>query len=126
MKHSTHHHDSTDQKPTTTHRNRETTTVNGYRTVASGSHPETGGESDESTSEADTERDGFASYPAEVHALTHGIYMGLTSRPVRHPPEPDNADVQKESHYYRGGYVAGTLLQLAIVGVLSVMTTGAM
>jgi len=100
--------------------------VNGYRTVASTSRPETEAASDESTSEADTERDGFASYPAEVHALTHGIYMGLTSRPVRHPPEPDNPDVQKESHYYRGGYIAGTVLQIAIVGLLSVMTTGAM
>jgi len=126
MKYSTKHSDSTDQKPSRPHRNREDTTVNGYRTVARPSRPETGAASDESTAEADTERDGFASYPAEVHALTHGIYMGLTSRPVRHPPEPDNADVQKESHYYRGGYVAGTLLQLAIVGILSVMTTGAM
>lgn len=123
---STHNHDSTDHDPTTTHRTREDGIEHGWPAVASASRPESEPAGDEYTSEADTDRDGFASYPAEVHALTHGVYMGLTSRPLVHPAEPDNPDVEKESHYYRGGYVLGTLLQIAIVGVLLAVTNGAM
>lgn len=66
-------------------------------------------------SEDETEYDGFLSYAAEWHAFTHGVYKGVTTMPYRAPPEPDNPDVNKEPHYYRGGYVLGTLLQLGII-----------
>lgn len=65
--------------------------------------------------ESETDRNGFLSYAAEWHSVTHGVYMGLTTRPWRTPPEPAVDDVVKESHYYRGGYVIGTLLQVVIV-----------
>lgn len=121
-----HEYDPTDhQKATTRGTPDESPTMNN---LSAGTVGETGSDTanDDRTGEADTDRDGFASYPAEVHALTHGVYMGLTTRPIRHPAEPDNPDVEKESHYYRGGYVVGTLFQLVIIGVLSVVAQGAM
>jgi hypothetical protein len=60
----------------------------------------------------------FANTPPEVHALGWGLYRGLTSRPLRTPPAPDIEDVHDEPHYYRGGYVSGTVLR---VGVLLVV-----
>lgn len=66
----------------------------------------------------DAPTDTFLSTSPEWHAFGHGVYKGLTSHPLRTPPEPDKEDVRKESHYYRGGYVVGTILQLAIAGVL--------
>lgn len=63
--------------------------------------------------------DTFLSTSPEWHAAGHGVYKGFTSHPLRTPPEPDKEDVRKESHYYRGGYVVGTLLQLGIVAVLA-------
>lgn len=71
----------------------------------------------EATSEEDTERDGFLSYSVEVHAVGHGLFEGLTTRPTRwrsHEP-PENPDVRAEPHYYKGGFVAGSLLQVAIL-----------
>lgn len=106
---------SPDESPTTDRRSAGNAGERGRETAAG-----------DRIGEADTDRDGFASYPAEVHALTHGVYMGLTTRPLRHPAEPEIADVQKESHYYRGGYVGGTLFQLAIIFVLSVVAGRAM
>lgn len=91
------------------------------------------------TSEDDTNRDGVLSYPGEWHALALGTYDGMKTWRVRpkemrtSPPsdnsscEPnrsmkirkrDNEDVQKESHYYAGGYVIGTVLQLCIVAAV--------
>lgn len=61
--------------------------------------------------ESDSERDGFLSYAAEWHSLSHGLYDGLKS--VR--TMPTNADVQKEPHYYKGAYVVGKLLQVVLV-----------
>lgn len=67
--------------------------------------------------EGDTDRDGLLSYSAEWHALAHGVYNGLSDslRSVR--PLPDNPDVEKEPHYYKGGYVIGTLLQVLLLVV---------
>lgn len=73
--------------------------------------------SPDAPSEDDSERNGVLSYAAEWHALTHGVYLGLTTRPRVTPPQPQNRDVRKEPHYYRGGYVIGTLLHLAIAGL---------
>lgn len=59
--------------------------------------------------------DGPLSTHPEWHALSHGVYKGITTKPWQTPPEPDNEDVEAESHYYRGGYVIGTLVQVAIL-----------
>lgn len=61
--------------------------------------------------ESSGEYNGFLSYAAEWHSLTHGVYVGLTTHPLRTPPEPENRDVDLEPHYYRGGFVIGTLFQ---------------
>lgn len=68
--------------------------------------------------EGDTERDGFLSYAWEWHAFSHGVYMGLATKPWRAPPMPKREDVRVESHYYRGGYVIGTLLQVGLLVTL--------
>lgn len=68
-------------------------------------------------SESESDRSGVLSYGAEWHAFTHGVYKGLTSKALVTPPEPDNPDVEKEPHYYRGGYVIGTIGQLLVAGV---------
>lgn len=65
--------------------------------------------------ESETDRDGLLSYAAEWHAFTHGLYGGMRSWRARPDALPANGDVQKEPHYYKGGYVVGTLLQLVIV-----------
>lgn len=64
--------------------------------------------------ESDDDYDGFLSYAAEYHSLTHGVYLGLTTHPLRTPPEPENRDVELEPHYYRGGFVIGTLVQVFV------------
>ena len=69
----------------------------------------------DAASESGTSRDGAFSYAAEWHAFTHGVFLGLTTKPWKTPPTPNNADVRKENHYYRGGYVLATLLQLALI-----------
>lgn len=65
--------------------------------------------------EQDTERDGFLSYSAEWHALSHGVFDGMRTVRARPSGLPENEDVQAEPHYYKGGYVLGTLFQLAIL-----------
>lgn len=67
--------------------------------------------------EDDSDRDGLLSYSAEWHALSIGAYDGMKNWRLRPGELPDNDDVQKEPHYYKGAYVVGTLLQalLAIV-----------
>jgi len=76
-------------------------------------------------SEDGTERDGFLSYAAEWHALAHGVFNGMRSWKARPGALPDNEDVQKEPHYYKGGYVIGTLVQAAVViGTGNVLSGG--
>lgn len=75
-------------------------------------------------SEDDSKRDGFLSYAAEWHALSLGVYDGMKSWRARPDGLPDNDDVQAEPHYYTGGYVIGTLLQLAIVVGVGAGTLG--
>lgn len=68
------------------------------------------------TTEAATERDGFASYSAEVHAIGHGVYDGLRTRRLRaNGTLPDHPDVQAEPHYYKAAFVIGTILQLVML-----------
>lgn len=61
--------------------------------------------------------DTFANTSAEVHALGHGLFWGLFTRPWRVRPGemlPENDDVQSEPHYYRGAFVIGALLQVVL------------
>lgn len=67
--------------------------------------------------EAESERNGFLSYAPEWHALSLGVYDGMKTWRVRPRELRDNKDVEAEPHYYAGGYVIGTLLQLAVVAV---------
>jgi len=66
-------------------------------------------------SEEDTGRDGFLSYAAEWHSLAHGIYAGMKDWKPSPGGPPDIPGVQKEPHYYKGGFVIGTLIQLLVV-----------
>lgn len=65
--------------------------------------------------ESDSDRDGFMSYKSESHAIGHGLYDGLTTRRPYPKELPDNVDVQREPHYFKGAFVLGTLLQAALV-----------
>ena len=68
--------------------------------------------------EDDTERDGFLSYAGEWHALTIGVYRGLTHLRPWDDEFQEVAerydDVANEPWYYKGGYVLGTLLQVGV------------
>lgn len=55
----------------------------------------------------------------EWHAFTWGVYRGVTTRPRKTPPIPDNSDVGDEPHYYRGGYIVGSVLQVIFLFVVS-------
>lgn len=73
----------------------------------------------DAANESDDPYDGAFSYAAEGHAFTHGVYDGMKNWRVRPKQLPDNDDVQKEPHYYKGGYVIGTLLQVGVVCVIA-------
>lgn len=45
----------------------------------------------------------------EVHAAVYGIYAGITE--WKGTELPDDPEVQDEPHYFRGGYVFGTLVR---------------
>lgn len=51
----------------------------------------------------------FLNTSTEVHAATHGIYAGLTE--WKGAELPDNQEVQDEPHYFKGGYITGTLIR---------------
>ena len=55
----------------------------------------------------------FLDTPAEVHAAVHGIYAGLTE--WKGAELPDDAEVQDEPQYYRGGVIVGTLIRWAAI-----------
>lgn len=77
----------------------------------------------DAASEGNSERDGAFSYAAEWHAFTHGVYAGMRGWSARPPKElPQNDDVQKEPHYWKGGYVVGTLVQAALVALAAAVT----
>lgn len=71
--------------------------------------------------ESNTDGDGFLSHSAEVHAVGHGLYNGMKSWRARPKGLPDNPDVLAEPHYYKGAYVAGTLLQAGLVILAAVV-----
>lgn len=66
------------------------------------------------TEESATDRDGFMSYSAEVHAVGNGIFKGFVDlRPAA--TEPDS---KRERHYFRGGYVVGRLVAVCLAVLL--------
>lgn len=70
--------------------------------------------------EDETPRAGFLSTTTEVHAAGHGIYGGLTSpRPWAASGLPENPDVQAEPHYFKGGFVVGTMFQLVFIATIT-------
>jgi len=62
---------------------------------------------------------GFLSKNAEIHSLALGTYDGMKTWRVRPKKMRENDDVQAEPHYYAGGYIVGTLLQLGIVAAIA-------
>lgn len=67
--------------------------------------------------ESDTDRDGLLSYSGEWHALTIGVYRGLTTLKPWDDSVPRDRyeDVREEPWYYKGGFVLGTAAQAALV-----------
>ena len=55
----------------------------------------------------------FLDTNTEIHAATHGIYAGMTE--WKGMELPNNPDIQKEPHYFKGGYIAGTILRWLLV-----------
>lgn len=62
-------------------------------------------------SEAETARDGAFSYAAEWHAFAHGMYTGMKDWKPSAGGLPDDPDIQAEPHYYKGGFIAGSIFQ---------------
>lgn len=56
----------------------------------------------------------FANTPEEVHALLHGVYVGVHNDPRR----PEEEDSKVERHYWRVGYLAGQTLRMLMIGYL--------
>ena len=65
-------------------------------------------------SEDSTDRDGAFSYAAETHAFVVGVHDGIRYLPPRPHDPPDHPDAKTESHYYKGGYAAGTVVQFTV------------
>jgi hypothetical protein len=67
-------------------------------------------------------RTGFLSTRAEIHSLALGTFDGMKTWRVRPKAMRDNDDVEAEPHYYAGGYVVGTGLQLLVCIVVGQQT----
>lgn len=61
----------------------------------------------------------FLDTNAEIHAVTHGIYAGMTEWKGMELPE--NPDIKAEPHYFKGGYIVGTILRYILL-ILTVRT----
>lgn len=61
--------------------------------------------------------DEFLNTSAEVHAATHGIYAGMTE--WKGTELPDNPDIDIEPHYFKGGYVVGTLVRWVFLVIMT-------
>jgi len=72
----------------------------------------------DASSEDGSKRAGFLSYAAEWHSFSIGFYDGMKSPKTRPKKLPENPDIQEEPHYYKGAYVLGTVLQLAIIVIV--------
>lgn len=54
----------------------------------------------------------------EWHSFGHGVYAGMRDLAARPGDLPEIEDVQEEPHYYKGGYILGTLFQLIVMLVV--------
>jgi len=61
----------------------------------------------------------FLSTPPEIHAFVLGTSHGSRTKHLAPKGHPDNPDVRKEPHYYAGGYIFGTFLQLGVLAVMA-------
>ena len=52
----------------------------------------------------------------EVHATVHGIYAGLAE--WKGTELPQNEDIQAEPHYFKGGYIIGTLMRWCAIVII--------
>lgn len=70
----------------------------------------------------------FLSTAAERHAFVHGVYAGFRTRPfnLKAPDLPDNDDVQEEPHYFKGGYIIGTLVQFGLTAAAIALGVGSL
>lgn len=58
----------------------------------------------------------FCDTVPELHSFVHGVYAGITE--WKGTDLPDNVDVQKEPHYFKGGYILGTVARwIAIIAI---------
>lgn len=65
--------------------------------------------------ERDGKRDGFLSTYGEWHALTIGVYDGVTSMRGKYGARREEfGDVGGEAWYYMGGFVVGKLVWLVL------------
>ena len=75
--------------------------------------------------EGGTDRDGFLSHPAEIHALIHGLSDGSRTVQLAAGEIPDvPCYLPTQPHYYKAGYFAGTLVQLLVIGAVIYIGTG--
>lgn len=66
------------------------------------------------TEESDTERDGFLSYSAEVHAVGNGFSKGFAGKEMTATAR----DSKREKHYFRGAWVVG---RVALIGLAAIL-----
>lgn len=68
-------------------------------------------------SESDSRYDGPLSTYPEWHAFQHGLYDSFRSVKPKAPALPDIEDVNAEPHYYKVGWLIGTVLHLGLMAV---------
>lgn len=92
--------------------------------MAGGDDGETAPAAGKSGSEDGTVRDGFLSYPAEWHSFAWGLYAGMKDWKPGPGGLPDDPDVRAEPHYYKGGFVIGSVLQIAGMALFAAGVAG--
>lgn len=66
--------------------------------------------------EADSDRDGPLSTYTEWHAFQHGVYDSFQQVKPMAPKElPEYEDVRAEPHYYKVGWLLGSVLHLVLL-----------
>lgn len=69
--------------------------------------------------ESATKRDGLLSHPAEWHSVVHGVSDGTRSLALSPRSIPaDPCYLRNQIHYYKTGYLLGTVLQFFVLAAL--------